>query len=677
MLETYLKTLTRLRGATVPETAYYAVLQSLLNAAGEGVRPKVQAVIHPKDTGAGLPDLGLFDENQPIEQKPARGVVEAKPVSDDLLQIARSEQVARYVAHYGQVLVTNYYQFMLVTCGADGQPREEERYNLAENASTFWEAAANPRTLAQTHETPLRETLMRMMRRNAPLSSPQDVAWILASYAREAKARIAIDTSSARALASIRQQLEAALGVKFENETAEEFFQSTLVQTLFYGVFSAWVLWHERHPASGAKFDLWRDTRRLNVPVVQELFEQFSASTALPTSVEQVLEWTVDALNRVDRAAFFEQFTPPPSPLPARGEGEQETTFPISQGHAIQYFYEPFLEAFDPELRRQLGVWYTPPEVVEYMVARVDAALKDELGIVDGLADPNVYVLDPCCGTGAYLVGVLRRIYETLKRRDGELLAGQGTQQAMRERIFGFEILPAPFVVAHLQLGMLLNGLKAPLATTQRAGVYLTNALTGWEQPQSPKTMLMFPELQKEREAADTVKRGREILVILGNPPYSGFAGVAVEEERALTDAYRTTRHPALPRPQGQGLNDLYVRFYRMAERRIAEQTGRGVVCFISNYSWLDGLSHPGMRERYLEAFDLITIDNLNGDKYRTGKTTPEGRPDPSIFSTEFNREGIQVGTAIATMVRRPSTPTPLIVEAGNQTAKNFSFPRP
>ena len=106
-------------------------------------------------------------------------------------------------------------------------------------------------------------------------------------------------------------------------------------------------------------------------------------------------------------------------------------------------------------------------------------------------------------------------------------------------------------------------------------------------------------------------------------------------------------------KPEGQGLNDLYVRFFRMAERRIAEKTGRGVVCFISNYSWLDGLSFPGMRERYLEAFDAIRIDNLNGDKYKTGKTTPDGAPDPSIFSTPEDPVGIQVGTAITTLVRK------------------------
>ena len=106
-------------------------------------------------------------------------------------------------------------------------------------------------------------------------------------------------------------------------------------------------------------------------------------------------------------------------------------------------------------------------------------------------------------------------------------------------------------------------------------------------------------------------------------------------------------------RPEGRGLNDLYVRFFRMAERRIAEKTGRGVVCFISNYSWLDGLSFTGMRERYLEAFDVIRIDSLNGDKYKTGKTTPDGAPDPSIFSTPGDPVGIQVGTAITTLVRK------------------------
>ncbi len=254
---------------------------------------------------------------------------------------------------------------------------------------------------------------------------------------------------------------------------------------------------------------------------------------------------------------------------------------------------------------------------------------------------------------------------DTLREKGGDALTAQEIKRAAMERVFGFEILPAPFVVTHLQIGLLLQSLGAPFsdAKKERPAVYLTNALTGWEPPDGskPQMLLAFPELLQERDAAERVKQAKPILVILGNPPYNGFAGLAVDEERDLSQAYRTAKRA--PQPQGQGLNDLYVRFYRMAERRIVEKTGKGIVCFISNYSWLDGLSFTGMRERYLERFDRIWIDCLNGDKYKTGKLTPDGKPDPSIFSTEFNREGIQVGTAIAVLARREKS-------AGTQTVR-------
>ena len=365
--------------------------------------------------------------------------------------------------------------------------------------------------------------------------------------------------------------------------------------------------------------------------MLRALFQQLSDPGRLqPLGLVEVLDWTSAALDRVERGAFFDRF---------------------SEGEAVPYFYEPFLEAFDPALRKQLGVWYTPVEVVRYMVARVDRALKDDLGIADGLAAENVYVLDPCCGTGAYLSEVLRRIAANLEGRGLGALTGARVKQAATERVFGFEIMPAPFVVAHLQVGLTMQDLDAPLSedADERAGVFLTNALTGWE-PTVQKP-LPFPELEEERDRAERVKRDTPILVILGNPPYNAYAGVAMEEERELFEVYRSTRRVQLN--ESKGLVDLYVRFFRMAERRIAEKTGKGIICFISNYSWLDGMSFAGMRERYLEAFDAIRIDCLNGDKYRTGKTTPDGSPDPSIFSTPGDPVGIQVGTAIATLVRK------------------------
>ncbi|CAN5276945.1 hypothetical protein BH24GEM2_BH24GEM2_10800 [soil metagenome] len=248
-------------------------------------------------------------------------------------------------------------------------------------------------------------------------------------------------------------------------------------------------------------------------------------------------------------------------------------------------------------------------------------------------------------------MATLERIADTLRARGEDALLAAELRRAAAERVFGFEILPAPLVVAHLQLGLLLRNLGAiPDEGERNVGVFLTNALTGWDPPEDEQKILAFPQLQAERDAADHVKRDERILVVIGNPPYNGYPGVAMEEERELVEGYRITKRA--PRPQGQGLNDLYVRFFRMAERRIVEMTGQGIVCFISNYSWLDGLSHTGMRERYLEVFDRIWIDSLNGDKYRTGKLTPEGAPDPSVFSTEWNREGIQVGTAVSLLVR-------------------------
>ena len=525
-----------------------------------------------------------------------------------------------------------------------------ETFRLADSAEDFWCRLRQPRAFARTHGERLLEFLQRALLCAAPLNNPRDVAWFLASYARDARTRLA-DKPDLPALATLRGALENALGLRFEADDGEHFFRSTLIQTLFYGVFSAWVLWHGENPERRDAFNWKLASWTLRVPMIHALFEQLSQpSRLLPLGLAEVLDRVNGVLNRVDRAAFFGQFA-------ASG--------------AVQYFYEPFLHAFDPELRKQLGVWYTPPEIVRYMVARVDTVLREELDIADGLADPNVLVLDPCCGTGAYLTEVLQHIKARLDEQGLGDAAGARLKQAALARVFGFELLPAPYVVAHLQLGLLLHQWGAALdldeatGQTERLGVYLTNALTGWQPPDEDgkkrmaQLALNFPELMAENNAARAVKQERRILVILGNPPYNGFAGVAIDEEQELTRAYRQTRRA--PPPQGQSLNDLYVRFYRMAERHIVEHSGRGVICFISNYSWLDGLSFTGMRERYLEKFDRIWVDCLNGDKYKTGKLTPEGLPDPSVFSTDFNPEGIQVGTAIALLARNPKNSSPLL----------------
>jgi hypothetical protein len=654
-LQGYLQALhrTRASGAATNEPSFYSALETLLDTVGEDLDPEVRCVMELKSAGAGNPDGGLFldrqlddtplfdDTDDPVPL-PARGAIEVKAPDQSLDALEQSEQVAKYLDRYELLLLTNYRAFRLVEPDPDAPTgaRTLEEFAVADDAETFWQTARHaadvPAPLAERFEGFLRRALTR----NAPLAAPEDVAAHLASYARDARLRLQDATLSDLAL--LRDALEESLGIEFQGNRGEGFFRSTVIQTLFYGLFSAWVLWHRERPDREDDFDWHEATDYLRVPVLERLFNQVVVPSQLRRlRLMELLNWTEDALNRVDRDRFFDQF-------------EEE--------RAVQYFYEPFLDRFDPDLREELGVWYTPEEIVEYQVRRVDTVLREELDIADGLASDDVIVLDPCCGTGAYLVETLRVIAERLEEQGRGALTAETLRRAVTERIYGFEILTAPYVVAHLQIGLFLAQMGAPLRglddgaagagdEADRAGVYLTNALTGWTPEEASGKKRTFPEFKAERLAAEEVKQEEPILVILGNPPYSGYAGVAVGEERALSDAYRETDDA--PEPQGHGLNDLYVRFYRMAERQIVEHTEKGVVSYISNYSWLDGLSHTGMRERYLDVFDRLWIDDMNGDKYRTGKTTPEGDPDPSVFSTEYSRIGIQVGTAVATLCCR------------------------
>ncbi len=637
-IEEYFSDLRRIRasGGGTGERSSYGPLANLLNAVGKSLKPKVFCVGELADQGAGHPDFGLYTAKQVQKgrprqgQTPERGVVEVKSPAENMGASVVQDQVVRYLNRYGLVLSTNFRKFELVGVDATGSEVVLESFILAGTEQEFWRKLDKPRAFANEVGAGLCEYLTRALSHQAAITEPKDLAWLLASYARDALARVEA-ADDPKSLEAIRSALEESLGVHFKEERGARFFHSTLVQTLFYGVFSAWVIWARQKPAAGSTFNWHEAVWHLRTPIMQALFQQISQPGRLqPLGLVEVLDWSSAALARVDRDAFFARF---------------------NEGEAVTYFYEPFLQAFDPELRKELGVWYTPSEVVRYMVARVDKALKDDLGIVDGLAAQNVYVLDPCCGTGAFLAEVLRRIAANLAGRGLGALTGAEVKKAAMDRVFGFEIMPAPFVVAHLQIDLALRELGVALSDdgSERAGIFLTNALTDWESTGEGSQTVAFPELQEERDRAGRVKQDTPILVILGNPPYNGFARMAVDEERELSLAYRDTKR--VRRPEGSGLNDPYVRFFRMAERRIAK-TGLGVVCLISNYSWLNRSSFTGMRERYLETFDAIRIDCLNGDKYETGKIAPDGSPDPSIFSTVGDPVGIQVGTAIATLVR-------------------------
>ena len=363
---------------------YDPALANLLNEIGQTLKPRVRCLLNLKSISPGLPDGGLFTldqfpgspESTRLElpnNPPARGVIMTQNLGDDLQKVVHSEPLVKYLEKYRQVLVTNYRAFVLAGFDAQGQPAALESYLLAETEADFWAQAANPH-----HNDRLLDYLKRVMLRLAPLATPEAVTWLLASYAREAHGRLNEATvligspqtlPLRQGLDNIRVALEATLGLTFEGEKGAYFLRALLVQTLFYAMFSAWVLWHYENPARQDRFQWPLSHRHLHTPLIQAFFRELAQPIpvgAQRLDLAEVLAWSEEALNRVDQVQFFSRF---------RVE------------HAIRDFYEPFLRLFSPQLSKMLGVWYTPPEVAQYIVTRVDTALREELGLPDGLAE--------------------------------------------------------------------------------------------------------------------------------------------------------------------------------------------------------------------------------------------------------------------------------------------------
>jgi hypothetical protein len=333
----------RSTGAATDETAFYPVLKALLDAAGHGLKPRVHCVMGLRNQGAGMPDGGLFTSEQLQKgegtlrkgQLPSRGVVECKPPKSDVLEIADTKQVFDYWEQNNQVLVTNNREFLLIGRDERGKPVRHEHYQLADTEKAFWKLASKPHAAIAEHGDRLLDFLRRCMRRSAPLTDPKDVAWFLASYARDARGRVEHSKAHVK-LVKVRAALEDGLGLKVTDDKGERFFKSTLVQTLFYGIFAGWVLWHRSHRDVTEKFQWEMCSRYLHVPILRKLFREMTDPSDLDAAdnLTELMNWAAETLNRVVREKFFEKF---------------------QDAEAVQYFYEPFLEEFDPEMRKALG----------------------------------------------------------------------------------------------------------------------------------------------------------------------------------------------------------------------------------------------------------------------------------------------------------------------------------
>lgn len=667
--KSYARDVISLVGAgSTTEATYYPAVRSLI-AAGLSVEDlpfdvRINTSEQKSSGGVNLPDVALYDADG--EFLVVCGEVKLPSIELDQLAVSteNKDQIGRYLAATRAVLISNVRAFALVTVSPawKGEGPVPPKARRIEQIVELWPSESNVRQgkpIAVEALDSFAELVETAVTRFAPIAEPESLARILARQARRAKADL--PEKFTHAVQGLLDDFGKALGVTFVGAEGEEFFRSSLIQTAFYGLFAGWALWWQ---GDRSKAFRWEDLADyLKIPFLGSLFYEFRHPSRIKElRLAKHLGIAAETLARVDEELFFKRFR-----MPTLAHDEESATT------AIMHFYEPFLNAFDPALRKELGVWYTPTSIVRYQVGKIDRLLREELGCSRGFADERVIVLDPACGTGAYLLEALRYLAEQLENEGaGDTLPARLLDAACR-RFMGFEILTAPFVVAQLQLYLLLSKLNAAPDEKHRPAIFLTNALTGWEGPDQLK--LNFPELQEEHDAASDVKREAKIIVVLGNPPYNRFVGVPLGEEADLVDHYKgITRKDGKQVGQTQLylrwgvrkhlLDELYIRFFRLAEVRIGEKAEFGIVSFISNSSYLVGRSHPIMRESLLGNFDAIWLDNLHGNRIASERT-PWGQSCETIFNTGEIGPGIKVGTCVSTLLKRNGT--------GKRTARVYT----
>ncbi|ACV24186.1 type ISP restriction/modification enzyme [Methanocaldococcus fervens] len=527
----------------------------------------------------GTPDFKIKGKGKIV------GYIETKKIDVDLhrLQKRDKEQLERYKENIENLILTNYKEFILY------QNREKvEDVVILDDDLNLIEANI--------------EKFERLIERFLSLSTPEikdptKLAEFLAKRARLLRDAILENLDENEEIKALYEAFKEHL----ISDMKKEEFADAYAQTIVYGLFMA-------------RFNIEGDLTKEKVAfkgipkslgVIHKIFKHIASD--LPDYLDWIVDEIITILNNIDIKKIEESF---------KISGKED---------AFLHFYEDFLASYNPELRKSKGVYYTPLPVVEFIVNSVDEILRDRFG--KRLHDENVRILDPATGTGTFLAVVLKRVHKNVKHT----LFQAYLKERLLKNIYGFEILISPYLVAHLKLSMLLHNWHITLRGEERFNIYLTNAL---DLMRSPKQSGLFERvLDKEREEADKVKKEVNIFAVIGNPPYETrkdetyiqnllkdyINGLGVEKERSRN-----------------ALQDDYVKFIRFAQWKI-EQNGKGIVGFITNNSYLDGLVHRRMRQCLMEVFDEIYILNLHGNVRR-------GEKDENVFDIQ---QGVCIGIFI------------------------------
>ena len=615
------------------ERAYRADLQNLLGQ----LFPSLTVLHEPSGVDGGMPDFLIENRDHA-----ALCYLETKDIGTDLGFGPCStphdrEQFERYRAAFTTLVYTDYLTFRFYRSGT---LRDEIRIaDIDGHKITPLPAAC--RALA--------ERLADFTTTLEPVRTAARLASLMASKARLVQRVVlhALQSDSAAEESDSLRHFYGYLKSSLMADLTEHAFADVYAQTMAYGLFAARV--HDTKPK--AVFTLERVSTL--IPASNSLLRRLFQNIAnLPH----------DSPIRLEAAGLAEIFAVAEMPTILEHFGDPAD----AQHDPFVHFYETFLSEYDAALRKVRGVWYTPNSVVRYIVRAVDACLKRDFGLPDGLADTSkttisvkrdgqtvsetfhkVQILDPAVGTGTFLAETIRHIHAAVFKNMQGAWPGY-VEQDLIPRLNGFEILIASYAMAHLKLYLTLKE-SGCRADRQRLRIYLTNTL----EPHGAATGTLFDDywVAQEVRQADAVKRDTPVMVVLGNPPYSGESANKSAWIMGLMEDYK--KEPGgvnrLDERNPKWINDDYVKFIRFAESLI-ERTREGIVAFINNHGFLDNPTFRGMRWRLLSAFDAVYILDLHGNSKRK-ETAPGGGKDENVFDIQ---QGVSINLFVKTGKKAP-----------------------
>jgi hypothetical protein len=608
MIDTYIKKIASItKRGDAREESYYSALAALLEEFSERERKKkVHVTVLPKKTEAGNPDFRVWDGKHSQV-----GYVEAKPPKSNLDEIETSDQLKRYISTFPNLILTNFYEFRLY--------RNGQRVAHVLLARPY--IPAKLKTIPPAEHT---DEFLALLEKFFQFSLP--AKFTAESLARELATRTRFLRDQV-----IKEELRetSSLGAKKILGFYEAFqrhlifnlkpdeFADLYAQTITYGLFAA------RTRANGAfnrilAYDLIPKT----IGILRDIFHfiSFDPPEQLQATVDDVAEVLAVADVRNILHQYFKE-----------GKGSDP----------IFHFYETFLAEYNPQERERRGVYYTPEPVVSYIVRSLNTILKEKFARQDGFATQSVTVLDPAGGTLTFLAEAARLAVEEFVSKYGEGSKGKFIEDHILKHFFAFELMMAPYAAGHLKMGYLLEELGHKLSGNERFQFYLTNTLEMGELAQT--TLPGMASLSEESHLAGKVKKDRPILVILGNPPYSGHSANKGDWIKDQIETYKKVDGKPLGEKNPKWLQDDYVKFIRFAQWKI-DQIGEGVLGFITNHSYLDNPTFRGMRQSLMNSFDEIYVLNLHGNSLKKEKA-PDGSKDENVFD-------IQQGVAIGIFVK-------------------------